>query len=177
MLVRTNDGRTKDVQITEVTAENYIVPETAKHVYHCIIEVRKFNPETGERLSRPRLQTFGRKAFESSVYESLRRQGYTITILHNPNEYIAEQQAKAEEARTKTFEEQQAKAAEARKQEIDAEVTKALEEQQAKHEAELEELRRQLAEATQAKRPGRPSKAERATESDDNAESGTNTQE
>ena len=99
MLVKMNDGHVKDVPVTEVTPENYIVPENAKHVYHCIIEVKKFDAETGARLSRPRIQKFGKKAFESMVAESLRNQGYTITILHDPNEFIAQAQQNEAEAK------------------------------------------------------------------------------
>ena len=70
--------------LMDLTAENYNVPANEKHLYHCIIEVKKFNQETGERLSMPRLQKFGVKMFENGVLDNLKRQGYTITILHNP---------------------------------------------------------------------------------------------
>ena len=33
------EGKTKDVAITDVTPENYIVPSNEQHLYHCIIEV------------------------------------------------------------------------------------------------------------------------------------------
>jgi hypothetical protein len=61
----------------------YVVPANEKHLFHCVIEVKKFNPETGERLSKPRIQKFGQKTFEM-VLPKLREQGYTVTILHNP---------------------------------------------------------------------------------------------
>ena len=109
MRVKTNqEGRTKDVAITEVTAENYIVPEKEKGMYHCIIEVRKFDSETGKRLSVPRIQKFGKKAFENTVCDGLKKQGYTITILHDPNEYLKERAKldaqRAEEAEKKRYE-------------------------------------------------------------------------
>ena len=67
MRVKTEvQGKTKDVAITEVTPENYIVPEKEKGMYHCIIEVRKFDSETGKRLSVPRIQKFGKKVFENT---------------------------------------------------------------------------------------------------------------
>jgi hypothetical protein len=75
--------QTKDVAIEKVNDENYIVPANERHLFHCIIEVRKFNAETGERLSKPRVQKFGQKAFEI-VLPKLKQQGYTVTILHNP---------------------------------------------------------------------------------------------
>lgn len=68
---------------TEQPKQEYVVPANEKHLFHCIIEVKKFNPETGERLSKPRVQKFGQKTFEM-VLPKLREQGYTVTILHNP---------------------------------------------------------------------------------------------
>ena len=95
MRVKTaTEGKTKDVAITDVTPENYIVPSNEQHLYHCIIEVRKFDSETGKRLSVPRIQKFGKKSFENGILDALKKQGYTITVLHDPNEYV---KAQAEE--------------------------------------------------------------------------------
>lgn len=94
MRVKVNDGKTKDVAIIDVTPENYIVPDNEIHLYHCVIEVRKFDSETGKRLSVPRIQKFGKKSFENGILDALKRQGYTITVLHDPNEYV---KAQAEE--------------------------------------------------------------------------------
>ena len=100
MRVKTaTEGKTKDVAITDVTPENYIVPDNEQHLYHCVIEVRKFDSETGKRLSVPRIQKFGKKGYENGVAENLKRQGYTITVLHDPNEYV-KAQAEAKAART-----------------------------------------------------------------------------
>lgn len=98
------EGKTKDVAITDVTPENYIVPSNEQHLYHCIIEVRKFDSETGKRLSVPRIQKFGKKSFENGILDALKKQGYTITVLHDPNEYMkakaeADEKAKAEKAK------------------------------------------------------------------------------
>lgn len=90
----TIEGKTKDVAITDVTPENYIVPSNEQHLYHCVIEVRKFDSETGKRLSVPRIQKFGKKSFENSVMDALKKQGFTITVLHDPNEYIKAQSKK-----------------------------------------------------------------------------------
>ena len=52
MLVKTGvNGETKDVSIFDVTPENYIVPKGEEHLYHCLIEVRKFDSDTGKRLT------------------------------------------------------------------------------------------------------------------------------
>lgn len=105
MRVKVNDGKTKDVAITDVTPENYIVPSNEQHLYHCVIEVRKFDSETGKRLSVPRIQKFGKKSFENGILDALKKQGYTITVLHDPNEYV---KAQAEEKAARTAVQQKA---------------------------------------------------------------------
>ena len=104
MRVKVSEGKTKDVAIIDVTPENYIVPDNEKHLYHCVIEIKKFDSETGKRLSIPRIQKFGKKGYENSVADNLKKQGYTITVLHDPNEYMkakaeADEKAKAEKAK------------------------------------------------------------------------------
>lgn len=104
MRVKVSEGKTKDVTIIDVTPENYIVPDNEKHLYHCVIEIKKFDSETGKRLSIPRIQKFGKKGYENSIAEHLKKQGYTITVLHDPNEYMkakaeADEKAKAEKAK------------------------------------------------------------------------------
>lgn len=69
------EGKTKDVAITDVTPENYIVPSNEQHLYHCVIEVRKFDSETGKRLSVPRIQKFGKKSFENGILDALKKTG------------------------------------------------------------------------------------------------------
>lgn len=93
-----NEGKTKDVAIVDVTPENYIVPDNEKHLYHAVIEIRKFDSETGKRLSTPRIQKFGKKTFENGGADNMKKQGYTITILHNPNEWLKEK-AEADKAK------------------------------------------------------------------------------
>ena len=88
MREKVSEGKTKDVAIIDVTPENYIVPDNEKHLYHCVIEIKKFDSETGKRLSIPRIQIFGKKGYENSIAEKLKKQGYTITVLHDPNEYM-----------------------------------------------------------------------------------------
>lgn len=108
MRVKTaTEGKTKDVAITDVTPENYIVPSNEQHLYHCVIEVRKFDSETGKRLSVPRIQKFGKKSFENGIWDALKKQGYTITVLHDPNEYV---KAQAEEKTARTAADAKAKA-------------------------------------------------------------------
>lgn len=115
MRVKVSEGKTKDVAIIDVTPENYIVPDNEKHLYHCVIEIKKFDSETGKRLSIPRIQKFGKKGYENSIAENLKKQGYTITVLHDPNEYMkakaeADEKAKAEKAKADAKAKAEAKA-------------------------------------------------------------------
>ena len=103
----TKDGR--DTPIEKLTPENYIVPKGEERSYHAVIEVKQFDPKTGVRISRPRVQKFGKKTFETHVQASLQKQGYDILILHDPNVWIKEQQAKAA-AKAKADAEAKAKA-------------------------------------------------------------------
>ena len=136
MRVKTaTEGKTKDVAITDVTPENYIVPSNEQHLYHCVIEIRKFDSETGKRLSVPRIQKFGKKSFENGILDALKKQGYTITVLHDPNEYV---KAQAEEKAARTAAQQKAaeeKAAADAKAKAEAE-EKAAADAKAKAEAE-----------------------------------------
>lgn len=105
MRVKVSEGKIKDVSIFDVTPENYIVPDNEKHLFHCVIEIKKFDSETGKRLSIPRIQKFGKKGYENSIAEHLKKQGYTITVLHDPNEYV---KAQAEEKAARTAAQQKA---------------------------------------------------------------------
>lgn len=135
----TKDGR--DTPIEKLTPENYIVPKGEEKDYHAVIEVRQFDPKTGNRLSKPRVQKFGKKIFEAHVADSLRKQGYAVTILHDPNAWMKEQ---AEKAAQQAKEQAEAKA-KAEQEKFDAAVAAAV----AKALAEQAEA---------AKKPGRPAK-------------------
>ena len=126
----TKDGR--DTPIENLTPDNYIVPRGEEQSYHAVIEVVQYDPKTGKKLSKPRVQKFGKKQFETNVLNCLRKQGYKVTILHDPNEWIKEQQEKA--ARTKA--EQAEAKAKAEKERFDAAVAKALAELEAARESE-----------------------------------------
>lgn len=136
----TKDGR--DTPIEKLTAENYIVPSGEEKDYHAVIEVVQYDSKTGKRLSHPRVQKFGKKIFEAHVAESLRKQGYTVTILHDPNAWLKEQAAKIEQA----AKEAAAAKAKAEQEKFDAAVAAA--------------VAKALAERDAAKKPGRPAKAE-----------------
>ena len=140
MRVKTATGEIKDVSLLDVTPENYIVPENENGLYHAVIEVKKFDQNSGKRLSVPRLQKFGKKTFETSVRSNLLKQGYTIEILHDPNKWLEENKAKeaeqkaindqkAIEAKAKAEADAKAKADKEQQKKIDDAVAAALEKQ------------------------------------------------
>lgn len=153
----TKDGR--DTPIEKLTADNYIVPKGEEKDYHAVIEVVQFDQKTGKRISQPRVQKFGKKIFEAHVLNSLRKQGYTVTILHDPNVWLKEQAAKAEQAKAEA---EQAKA-QAEQEKFDAAVDKAVSERvdAAVAKALAEQAKAEQAKAEQSDKkpgPGRPPK-------------------
>ena len=116
--MRIEEGQIKDVNILDVTPENFIVPKGEEDCYHCRIEVKKFNQDTGERISKPRMQVFGKKFFESFGLHNLRKQGFTVDVMHDPNKWLQENEAKLEAEKQKKAEagaKAKAEAAEAEK--------------------------------------------------------------
>lgn len=156
----TKDGR--DTAIENLTADNYIVPKGEEKYYHAVIEVRQFDPRTGKRLSTPRVQKFGKKAFETHVQSSLRKQGYTITILHDPNAWVKEQAEKAAAAKAVKAEAE----AKAQQEKFDAAVAaavaKALAERDAKDAKAAEIAAKEKAEREAAEAKAAAEEAERA---------------
>src|SRR5690606_3708736 len=86
--MQTKTGR--DLPIEEVTKDNYIVPAGEEKVFHARIEDKKFDSNTGKRQSIPRIQKFGSKSF-NTILANLKKQGYTVDILHDPSTFLAEQ--------------------------------------------------------------------------------------
>lgn len=103
--MRIKDGR--DVAIKEVNADNYVVPRGEEHLYHVKQEVKQFDRNTGAQLTKPCVQKYGKKMYETSISDDLRKQGYTVVVLHDPNDFIA---AKAAERSAKAAEMAEAKA-------------------------------------------------------------------
>ena len=97
---------TRDVSILEVTAENYIVPKGEEGTYHCRIEQTQFNPRNGKRVSRPRIQKFDAKMYPS-ILRNLKQQGWDIEVLHDPTEFLKEQESKRLEMQELTYKQRQ----------------------------------------------------------------------
>lgn len=113
------------MDIIKMTKDTYEVPANEKHLYHVKQELTEFDRSTGERISRPVIQKYGKRMFESVVYDDLKAQGYTIEVLHDPNEWLKSEaerkQTEAELARINAEAERQAER-EALKAEILAEM-------------------------------------------------------
>lgn len=108
------EGKTKDVELLDVTPENFIVPKGEERFYHCRIEVVKFNSETGKRISKPRMQVFGKKFFETFGLHNLRKMGYKVDIMHDPNVWEAENKEKIDASKREKAEAAAKAAAEAK---------------------------------------------------------------
>lgn len=147
----------KDVALDALTPDTYLVPKGEERCYHLIQEVVQYDPKTGAKISRPRLQKYGRKAFDSVVRSALIKQGYQFTILHDPKAYdakladrkaAAEAEAKAKaEAEAKKAAELAEAAAEKAEAEAKAAEEKAAAEKKAFEEAVAAEVAKRLAEA------------------------------
>lgn len=126
MFIKTEDGGRKDVDLSQVTKENYIVSETEKGFYHVVMEVKQYDPKTGAKISVPRLQKFNAPTFKK-LRDNFERQGYTMNILYDPTEYI--------KAKGETFAQQRANAAQ---DSIKAAVAAALAEQEKVFQARID---------------------------------------
>lgn len=138
MKVKFNGG-IKDVLLTEVTAENYIVPQREERFWHVLQEKREFDQNTGQRKSRPVLQKYDTKSYPT-VRKYLMDAGYTITVLHDPTQWAKQQEsmrkesiAKAAQARAAQAEIAKAKEREALKAELRKELLAELKEEQKKN--------------------------------------------
>lgn len=113
------------MDIIKMTKDTYEVPANEKHLYHVKQELTEFDRSTGKRMSRPVIQKYGKRMFERVVYDDLKAQGYTIEVLHDPNEWLKDEaerkQTEAELARINAEAEKQAER-EALKAEILAEM-------------------------------------------------------
>lgn len=130
MLVRTEDGRQKDVRVREVTKDNYIVPQNEKHVYHCKIEIERHSQSDGGFLSTPRIQKFGKKEFETVILKNLKLQGYSVEVLYDPTNYLKSVKAMMAQKSGQTG---------MTKADVDKVVASALAKQKAEFEEKLEE--------------------------------------
>lgn len=150
----TKDGR--EVALENLTADQYIVPKGEERLYHCVIEVTNFDRKTGKRLSKPRIQKFGRKMFDAHIYHSLTQQGYDVKILHDPTKWIAEHKAEVAASRKAKAEAEKAAQQKAFDDAVAAAVAKALAEKEAADAAE--KAAKEKAEADAAEKAAKAAK-------------------
>lgn len=157
MLVK--NGRDVSIATLADNPELYIVPENEKHLYHVIIEIKKFNADNGKRQSIPRIQKAGVKNFTTILRAEWIKQGYTITMLHDPAKYSAEQKALSEQkarqaaadalARKEADDElKKAQEEKAQKEVVDNAVADALAKQKKEYDERFSKLERALSKQT-----------------------------
>ena len=69
--------------LEKVTAETYVCPKGEEKRYHVKMEIVRFDPSTGDKISTARIMKFGIKTFKN-LATAMKKQGYTMTILHDP---------------------------------------------------------------------------------------------
>lgn len=83
------EGKERDVKIEDVNAQNYIVPENERHIYHVKQEIKSYDPKNGRKISVPVVQKYGAKTF-TQIERQLRLQGWELEILYNPTAFLEE---------------------------------------------------------------------------------------
>ncbi len=130
MLIKLEDGRLKDVPISQVTRENYIVDEKERDTYHVMMEIVRYSPSDGRRLSQSSIQKFDAKIYKSIMERHLKLMGYTVTVLYDPTEYL--QKVEDDARRRREALNAPRKSAEEQKQEFESAVRAAVAEEIAK---------------------------------------------
>lgn len=64
--------------------EGYAAQEHERHLIHAEIELKQYNPATGEKQSQPRVQVFTEAEWKQ-VQDSGILEGYSVRILHKPS--------------------------------------------------------------------------------------------
>lgn len=133
------NGSVKDVPLSEVTLSNYIVPQREERFWHVIQEKVEYDRNTGKKLSRPVLQKYDTKSYPQTM-KYLKDAGYTITVLHDPTEWV-KRQNEAKAAAQRAAAERKAKADAAAKvaerEALKAELRKEMEDESEKMRKEL----------------------------------------
>lgn len=75
----------KDLPIDKVTAENYLVPKGTEKRYHVKMEIPRFDPATGAKLSKANIRQFGINTYRN-LASAMAKQGYKMEVLFDPIE-------------------------------------------------------------------------------------------
>lgn len=96
MIPANNAGNFQDDYFKKVF-EGYQIPEHERDCYHVALEARSFNPSTGEKLSKPRVQTYSRMTYtnmrDQKPYSGFH--GFSVHVLHDPTRLSAKKVAEA----------------------------------------------------------------------------------
>lgn len=87
----------KTSALLALNKQNYQPEPGSEHKYHVRIEQKRFSPTDGERLSKPRIQIVGEKAFRTTFKRNAEQHGWTVDILHDPTEWLRENKELAEQ--------------------------------------------------------------------------------
>lgn len=75
--------KSRTIPLLKKTKDNYVPEPGTEQNYHARIEVKAFDGQTGERLSKPQLQIFAPKAFRLFKEQAVGL-GYSVDILNDP---------------------------------------------------------------------------------------------
>ncbi len=64
-------------------APAYAVPQGEEHLYHVELSKKVFDPATGKPSFKPFVQKYNVKMWRT-IYDTIKMQGYVVTILHDP---------------------------------------------------------------------------------------------
>lgn len=90
--ISTNEVKPSEVTPTKIAPENvapvevngYVVPKGEEQFVHVkLTQNQRFNPETGEEISKPRIQKFGIREWYD-IEKSLAKLGYKVEVLFMP---------------------------------------------------------------------------------------------
>ena len=99
-------GKQRTSQLPNVTPENYQLYRATNNI--CIIALLRCASLIAKRANAypfPVSKSSAKKSFENGILDALKKQGYTITVLHDPSEYV---KAQAEEKAARTAAQQKA---------------------------------------------------------------------
>lgn len=74
-----------EMPMTEANIDpSYKIPASELHMIHAELEIKQFNPNTGEKMSVPKVQTFYPKEF-ADLKDNGGFVGYSVKVVHNPD--------------------------------------------------------------------------------------------
>ena len=75
--------KSEKVPVLKKTKDNYVPAPGTENNYHVKVEKKAFNPQSGERISTPKVQVYAPKAFINFAANCVGL-GYYVTVLHDP---------------------------------------------------------------------------------------------